>query len=150
MHRAYTAHGALDVIERLDQLGRELARVERQGPAGELDVELRGDLDLELAPIEGAGRRARGAGEHRRDRRPARPGPRRERLPHPALEDPGADAITVDAEEGDVGAVREQLAALDLGPDCGEVEPLELLGGIDGNRALRVADRDVLEAPLAT
>ena len=37
--------------------------------------------------------------------------------------------------------------AFDLGPDLAQVEVLELLA--DDDRALRVADRDVLELPLA-
>ena len=81
------------------------------------------------------------------DRGPAGAGARGERLPHPALEDPRPHPRPVDADEGDVGAVREQLVGLDRGTDRGEVEPLELVADLD--HALRVADVDVLEGPLA-
>src|SRR6185312_88425 len=74
-------------------------------------------------------------------------GPRGERLPHAALEDPRPHAAAVDRQEADVGAVREELVPFDPGADRVEVEILELLA--DDDRALRVADRDVLELPLA-
>src|SRR6202012_3144837 len=51
-------------------------------------------------------------------------------------------------EEADVGGVREQGRAFDLGADQVEVEVGEL-DRVDEDRALRVADRDVLELPLA-
>ena len=88
-----------------------------------------------------------GAAQEGGDRGAAGAGARGERLPHPALEDPRPHPAAVDREEGDVGAVREQLVAFDLGPDLAEVEVVELVA--DDDRALRVADRDVLELPLA-
>ena len=52
--------------------------------------------------------------------------------------------------ERDVGAVRERVVVLDRRAELGEVERLELLAVGDADRALRVADRDVLEAHPAT
>ena len=85
--------------------------------------------------------------EHRRHGGAARARPGRHRLPHPALVDPRSDGAAVDAGEGHVGAVREQLVVLDPGADRCQVEVLDLVPDLD--HALRVADRDVPEAPLA-
>src|SRR5207248_11359621 len=64
------------------------------------------------------------------------------------LEDAGGYLVSrVAAPEGDVGAVREQLARLDRRPVNVQVELFELVADLD--RALRVPDRDVLEAELA-
>src|SRR5205085_2667891 len=54
----------------------------------------------------------------------------------------------VAAPERHVRPVREQLARLDWRPEHRQVESLEL-AGVDLDRALRVPDRDVLEAELA-
>ena len=96
-------------------------------------------------PSSSHGEPARSAGQMCRDRRARRHRSRGERLPHPALEDPGAHPIAVGAVEAHVRAVREQRAVLDLGADRRQIERLELLADLD--RALRVADRDVLKRP---
>ena len=70
--------------------------------------------------------------------------------PHAALEDPRADAIrSQDAEERHVGAVGKQLAVLDRWPDRRQLERLELRDVGHRDRALRVADLDMLKRPRA-
>src|SRR3954453_4180092 len=79
-----------------------------------------------------------------RDRRAARAGAAGQGLPDSALEDPRADRVGSEVPpEADVGAVGEDAGALDLGPDRLQIEGI---GVLDADRALRVADRDVLEA----
>src|SRR5207253_6219429 len=88
--------------------------------------------------------------EHRGHGGAARAGARRHRLPHSPLEDPcGYLAIAVAAPERHVRAVREQLTRLDRRAELGQVEALELVTRLHLDRALRVADGDVLEAQLA-
>src|SRR4051794_32484681 len=71
-------------------------------------------------------------------------GAARERLADAALEDPGADGVRRGlAPEADVGAVGEDGGVLDLGPKRSDVERVRVG---DPDRALWVADRDVLEA----
>src|SRR5436853_2773799 len=135
--------------ERLDQLRRELAGEDGLGPAVEPNREILGDLDLQLAPFELDHERARSAAEEGGDGGTAGAGAGGERLPHPALEDPRPHPVAVDREEADVGAVGEELVAFDPRPDLAEGEVVELLVG-DDDRALRVADRDMLELPLPT
>ena len=94
----------------------ELSGVDLLGPTGQLDVEIVADLDLELPTIEldhASGCSA--ATQEGGHRGPAGAGPRGERLPHAALEDPGADAVPR-AEEAHVGAVRESSCARSPGP----------------------------------
>ena len=106
------------------------------------------DLDLELAAVELDGERAARSAQHGGHGGPGCAGAGGERLPHPALEDARPHAtVAVDPEERHVGAVREQLAVLDRRPDRRQVEVLEAL--VDPDRALRVADADVLELELA-
>src|SRR5439155_2535803 len=72
---------------------------------------------------------------------------RRQRLPHAAFEDPGADgAGAALGPEGHVRAIGEDRRRLDL-----RAEPLQIerFGVVDADRALGVADRDVLELPRA-
>ena len=82
---------------------------------------------------------------------PDAPVPERERLADAALEDPGADRVRRElAPERHVRAVREQRRVLDLRADRrrrSSASSSSRLG--DADRALRVADRDVLEAPVA-
>ncbi len=85
------------------------------------------DLDLQLAPFELDHDRAGGAAQEGGDRGAAGAGAGGERLPHAALEDPRPHPAAVDREEGDVGAVGEQLVAFDPRPDLAEVEVVELL-----------------------
>ena len=81
---------------------------------------------------------------------PHAPGARRLRLPHPALEDPGADRARAGrAPERHVRAVREARVVLDGRALDREVQRLELGHVGDPDRALRVADRHVLEAAAA-
>src|SRR5207342_963914 len=103
--------------------------------------------DLELTPVELDRDQTRRAAQEGGHSGAARPGARGERLPHAALEDPRPHPAAVDPQEGDVGAVGEELVSFYPGPDLGQVKLLELVA--DENRALRVADRDVLELPLA-
>src|SRR3954447_8972460 len=105
------------VGERLDQLRRELAGVDRLRPAIQPHRQVLADLYLELATVELDDDRAGGAKQEGGDRGAAGPGSRGERLPHPALEDPRPHPAAVDGEETDVGAIGEQLAGFDLGPD---------------------------------
>ena len=82
------------------------------------------------------------------DRGPGRAGAAGGRLPDPALEDPRADPSgAYDGEPRDVRAVRKQLVMLNPRPDCGQVERVELRLAGDGDRALRVADLDMLKGP---
>src|SRR5205085_2944429 len=48
-----------------------------------------------------------------------------------------------------VRAVGEELVSFDPGAESRQVQRLQLAEGVDTNRALGVADRDVLEDPLA-
>src|SRR4051794_32094995 len=131
------------------ELRAQLAAADRNRPAGQVDVEVLADVDEQLAAVEDDGHRRVAAAQHVGDRRTGRAGPARQRLPHPALEDPRADAVGAQrGEERDVGAGRrEQLVALDRGADGRQVEALELVARGDVDRALRVADEDLLEAP---
>ena len=134
------------IAELRDQLGAERAAVDRDRPAGELDAQGRVHADLELAAVE-RDRHGRGAAaQHERDRRAARSRAGGLRLPHPALEDARADRVRAGvAPERDVRAVREARVVLDRRADRGKLERYELLEARDPDRALRVADRDVLE-----
>src|SRR5262249_1937455 len=107
--------------------------------------QLLADLHLELASVQLYRELTRGSGDVRRDGGPGRAGPRGERLPHAALEDPRAHPVSLRAEEAHVGPVREQLTVLDLRADRGQLERPEAVPHRD--RALGIADRDVLEAP---
>src|SRR6185295_16373753 len=92
----------------------------------------------------GAGHAAQAGGHGRAGR--ARAG--RHRLPHPALEDARADLrVAGAAPERHVRAVREQLVALDAGAVALQVEPLDLVAGLD--RHLRVSDLNELEVEVA-
>src|SRR3954471_23014797 len=139
---------AVQLGERLHQLRRQLAGKDRLRPAIELHVQILGDRDLQFTAFELDDQRALGAAEEGGDGGAAGTGAGGERLPHPALEDAGADPAAVDREEGDVGPVREELVPFDSRPDLSQVELVELLLD-DDDRALRVADRDVLELPAA-
>src|SRR5205823_12199061 len=84
-------------------------------------------------------------------RRAGGAGPAGRGLPHPALEDPRPDAPRLAlGEPRHVGALGEQLVALDLGPNRRQVQGVQLVLVVDSNRALRVSDLDVLEAPGAS
>src|SRR3954465_13372272 len=74
-------------MQLLDELVGELAPVHRDRPAGQVDVQVVGDLDLELAAVEadGHGRVASLPGVGDGGAACARA--RGHRLPHPALED---------------------------------------------------------------
>src|SRR5215218_1811853 len=62
---SYWRVGSVQLGQGRGQLGRELARADRLGPAAEPHVELLGDLDLELAAVEH---------DHQRAGRPAQDG----------------------------------------------------------------------------
>ena len=129
---------------RASSSARELTRVDRLGGADQGDLELRADVDLELAAVEDHRDRALGAAQVGGDGGAGCARTRRERLPHPALEDPGPDpGGALPAPEADVGPVREDRRGFDRRSDRGEIEVLEAVDHLD--RALRVADRDVLE-----
>src|SRR5919106_2816953 len=131
--------------QRLDQLPRDLTGEQGLGPAAELDVQLVGDLHLQLASVQLDGEVVRGAAQVGGNGRAGGAGARGKRLPHTALEDPCPHAVAADAEKGHVGSVGEKLVALDLGPDRAQLQLLEGVGYLD--RALRIAERDVLECP---
>ena len=111
-----------------------------------MDAEIGSDLDLELAAVEDDRDRARRAAQPGGNRRPARAGPGGEGLPDAALVDPGANPGSLRPPEAHVGAIGEDRRGLDRRPDRGQIEVLE--AGIDLDRALRVADRHVLELTL--
>ena len=140
--RAARLHASLRASRKL---AAELARVHGHRPAGQVHVQVLAHLDLELAAVEVDGDRAvERRAEPRRPRRRSRRCPttssRRRRARRSARVIPPSDSR---APERDVGAVREQLVALDRRADRRQVELLQPLGDLD--RALRVADRDVLE-----
>src|SRR5215207_338536 len=116
----------LQGVQRVEQRGAGLPREDRDGPAGEVDVEVLADVDLELAAVEHDGHRRVAPAQDVGDRRPAGAGPRRGRLPHAALEDPGADPARGQlGEPRDVRAPRELRIVLDRGADGRDVERLE-------------------------
>src|SRR5215210_9122396 len=144
---------SLGRMQLLHELVAHCAAEHGHGPSGQAHAEVVTDLDLEVAAVEVDRDSALGAAEQGRDRRPARARARGHGLPHPALEDAGGDLrLAVAAPEGHVRAVREELdVALDRRAELREVELLErrAVTLADLDRALRVADRDVLEAELA-
>ena len=79
-----------DRCELPDQLLGQLAAVDRARRPGLAHVEVVGDLDDELAAVQLHRNRAARAAHKGRNRGAACAGARRERLPHPALEDPCA------------------------------------------------------------
>src|SRR5262245_4090857 len=125
----------------------DVALEDRHRPAGEVDVEILADVDLELAAVEAHGHRGVAAAQDVGDRGAARAGPAGLGLPHAALEDPRTDRGRVDLRvPRDVRAARELRVALDRRPDSLEVERGELVGARDAEDGLRVANRQVLEA----
>src|SRR6266542_1309594 len=138
--------GCSGILQRAHELGRELAGEHRLGGPREPYVEVVVHLDGQLTTIEPDCHGAGGTHEKRRDGRAARASPRGEGLPHSPLEDSRPDRRAVHADERDVGAVREELGALDLRPDRRQVEGLDLVSRID--HALWIADRDMPEGPL--
>src|SRR6478609_1687648 len=88
----------LGLMELLDEVLGELASEDRDGPAGQVHVQVLGDLDLQLTAVEhdGDGREvgivAPAAAQHVRDRGAGRAGAGGERLADAALEDARADA----------------------------------------------------------
>src|SRR4051812_44151814 len=137
----------LDLIQLLRELVAEGSFVDRARPAGEVNVQVLADVDLEIAAVEMDRDRAVAAAQRERHRGAGRAGARRQRLPHAALEDASGDlALGVAPPERHVRAVGEQLVRLDRRADEAEVDLLEAVAHLD--RALRVADRDVLEAEL--
>src|SRR4051812_17830950 len=112
---------AVQVGQRLEQLRRELAGEDGLGPAVQLHRKILADLDLQLAPFELDDELSGSATEEGGDGGTAGAGARGERLPHATLEDPRPHPIALDGEEGDVGAVGEQLVAFDPRPDLAEV-----------------------------
>src|SRR5947209_1069713 len=138
-------------MEVLDEFGIEHASVDGPRPAGQMDPEIAAHLDGELTAGELHHHRRAAAVEHVRHRRPAGAGARGQGLSYPAFEDPDPDLARGElAEPRHVGAVGKQLVALDLRPDARQLQRLELGGAGDADRALRVADRDVLKGPLAS
>src|SRR4051812_11284394 len=131
------------------ELRAQLAAADRDRPAGQVDVQVLGDVDEQLAAVEDDGHRRVAAAQHVGDGRAGRAGPAGQRLPHPALEDPRADAVGGHrGEERHVRAAgREELVVLDGRADRREVEALELVAVGHVDRALGVADEDLLEAP---
>src|SRR2546421_4910535 len=126
----------------------------RPRPARQLDPQILAHLDLELTAVEQHGDRGIAAISavllHVGHRRPCRPGPGRQGLPHSALEDACADAPLAHRRVPRyVRAVGEELVSFDPGAESRQVQRLQLAEGVDTNRALGVADRDVLEDPLA-
>src|SRR5213078_5235649 len=100
-------------------------------PARERDVEIVADRDLEFAAVELDRHGAEGAAQDRGHAagRGARAG--RERLSHPALEDPCPYLVVgVDPDERDVGAIRKKLAVLDRWAQLRQVDALELITGV--------------------
>ena len=134
----------------VDHLRRELPGVDRARPAGEVDVKVLPDLDLELAAVERDEHWRVAAAQHVVHRRAAGTGAARHRLPDAALEHPRTQVTRLDlAPEADVGAVREEVARLDRLPELDDVELYELVDRVDVDRALRIADRRVAKVPAA-
>src|SRR3954453_22933398 len=103
-------------------------------------------LDLELAAVELHGDGTVHTAQHRTDRGAHCARARRHGLADAALEDPCADrGVARPRPERDVRAVGKEIAALDRGSDRRQVERVELVAILDLDRALRVADRNVLE-----
>src|SRR3954454_2090485 len=123
---AIEAERLVQVLERSQQLGRELAGVERLRPARQPHREVGRDLDAQLTAVELDRELARRARQMRRHGRARGARSRRQGLPHAPLEDAGGDAVAAHAKEAHVRAVWEQLVILDLVTDCAEVERLEL------------------------
>src|SRR5260370_41980422 len=82
---------SLCLIQLLAEFVTELATVDGHRPACQRDAQLVVDLYLQLTAVEQDAHIGRAAAEAVSDRGAARAGARRESLPHPALEDPGAD-----------------------------------------------------------
>ena len=145
------------MARRLRQLGRGArctqlaarARRRRPAPPSRSAAPRRSlaDLDLQLAAVELDRDRAGRAAQEGGDRGAAGARAGGERLPHPALEDPRPHPAAVDAQKETLVRFGNSSLALDLRADRRQVELLELVADLD--RALRVADRDVLELPLA-
>src|SRR5690348_9347619 len=101
-------------MQLLDELVGQLAPVYRDRPAGQVDVQVVGDLDLELAPVEADSHGRVAATQDGGDGGAAGPGAGGERLPRAALEDAGTDHARLDlGPERHVGPVGEQRVALD-------------------------------------
>src|SRR3954449_5492954 len=87
----------------LDELVGELAPEHRDGPAGQVDVQVVLDLDLERAAVEPHGHGAVAPAQDVGDGGAGRAGPRGHGPPHPALEDPRTDLAGADhRDERDV------------------------------------------------
>ena len=101
------------------------------------------DVDLQLAAVELDRDRRVAAAQHVGDRGAAGAGARGQRLPHPALEDPRADAVGRElGPERDVGAVGEARGgARSAGRSRRGRAPRARSRVGDADRALRVADR---------
>src|SRR5206468_5458167 len=140
-----SARRSLGLIELLLEVVTELAAVHGPGPAGQVDVEVRAEEDVEPAAVEFDADSRRPAVEVVGDGGAGGARPRGERLPHPALEDPRADQAGLElGVPGDVGPPGKALVVLDRRADRREVERVE---GIRANRTLGVADRDVAKGP---
>src|SRR4051812_25944572 len=111
------------------ELRAQLAAADRDRPAGQVDVEVFADVDEQLAAAEDEGHRRVAAAQDVGDGRAGRAGPAGQRLPHPAFEDPRADAVGGQrGEERDVRAAgREELVVLDGRADGHQVEALQLV-----------------------
>src|SRR6476659_2719767 len=117
---------AIELAERGDQLRGELSGADRLGPAAKAPAELGGDLDLQLASVEANRDRALRAAQDGGDGGPRGARPRGKRLPHAPFEDAGPHGAALDADEGDVRAVGEEVAVLDLRPQRRQVQALHL------------------------
>src|SRR3954454_21906993 len=83
-------------MQLLDEVGGELAPVHRDGPAGQVDVQVLLHLDLELAAIEPDRYRRLAAAQHVRHGCSDGSGPGGEGFPDTTLEDAGADDAGLD------------------------------------------------------
>src|SRR5947209_7083533 len=124
------ARRSLGFIQLPDQVLAELGAVHGHGPAGQLHIQLIVDLDLELTAVEADGHRRVSPAQDVGDGGTAGARARRQRLPHPALEDPRPDGVAARAghrrEPGNVGPLWEEPAVLDLRSDRREIELVEL------------------------
>src|SRR5258708_14920153 len=97
---------SLCLIQLLAEFVTELATVDGHRPARQRDAQLLVDLHLQLAAVEQDPHVGGAAREAVRDRGAARAGARRQGLPHPALEDAGADQAGLElGVPRDVGAI---------------------------------------------
>src|SRR3954451_23484802 len=77
---------SLCLTQCLQEFLGQLAPVDGDGPAGQVDVQVIADVDLEVAAVEMDGNGAVEAAQDGGHRRAAGAGAGRHRLPHPALE----------------------------------------------------------------